>query len=99
LLQKKRRESFGGFAASHYFSVVSRGGKRGLRGLSAAFKRRDATNFLVFFYYEEPRRMRESKRDSEMFFRFSFLYCISAVNRNGAAVNYRETERDGECFS
>jgi len=40
---------------------------------------------------------RESKRDSEMFFSFSFLYCISAVNRNGAAVNYRETERDGEC--
>jgi hypothetical protein len=31
-----------------------------------------------------------------MFFSFSFLYCISAVNRNGAAVNYRETEREME---
>jgi hypothetical protein len=57
LLQKKRRESFGGFAASHYFSVVSRGRKRGLRGLSAAFKRRDATDFLIFFYYEEPEKV------------------------------------------
>jgi len=34
----------------------------------------------------------ESKRDSEMFFSFSFLYCISAVNRNGAAVLGEKTE-------
>jgi hypothetical protein len=34
----------------------------------------------------------ESKRDSEMFFSFSFLYCNSAVNRNGAAVLGEKTE-------
>jgi hypothetical protein len=34
----------------------------------------------------------ESKRDSEMFFSFSFLYCISAVNRNGAAVLGEKTK-------
>jgi hypothetical protein len=36
--------------------------------------------------------MCESKRDSEMFFSLSFLYCISAVNRNGTAVLGEKTE-------
>jgi hypothetical protein len=78
LMQLKRKREF----------LVCLQEQREFEGISAAFKRSDAADFLFFFYYEEPR--------NEEFEGFAFLHLLKK-REDGLQIGTR-TERRWRLF-